>query len=358
VQTTLRSRCTDLKVLRVLNVAYPFAPVGPDAVGGAEQVLSALDNALVADGHRSFVLAPEGSVTAGALVPIPRCHGSDINDSVRDARYSMVRQAITSSVLEIDLVHLHGVDFHAYLPPAGRPVLVTLHLPISWYPENALHPKRPGTWFNCVSHSQHRTCPPGVNLVPPIPNGVPVDALSQGPCPRRGYAIMLGRICPEKGQHLALQAAHRANVALGIAGEVFPYPEHRAYFERCVRPRLDKHRRYLGPVGFARKRRLLSSASCLLVPSLCPETSSLVAMEALACGTPVIAFPVGALPESIDHGRTGFLVENVEQMAAAIHQAITIDRAICRQTARERFSVRRMTNAYIELYRRLAACAG
>ena len=103
--------------------------------------------------------------------------------------------------------------------------------------------------------------------------------------------MALGRICPEKGYHIALDAAARAGVPMVLAGEVFRYPAHEQYFRDEIAPRLDASRRFIGPVGLHRKRRLLSEARCLLAPSLAPETSSLVAMEALACGTPVIAFP-------------------------------------------------------------------
>ena len=342
-------------MLRILNVAYPFAPVGPDAVGGAEQILFALDQALVAAGHHSTVMACEGSQVSGNLLPIATSCG-DIDPAARNQVYTTVRQLLRTAAMRADLVHLHGIDFPAYLPPEGPPALVTLHLPVSWYPKDALHPTRQDTWFNCVSRSQERTCPADVNLVSSIPNGVPVEALSRVRHARRDYALMLGRICPEKGQHLALQAAHRANARLLLAGEVFPYAEHRAYFANDVRPMLDQHRRYLGPIGFARKRRLLSAARCLLIPSLCPETSSLVAMEAMACGTPVIAFGSGALPDTVENGRTGFIVENVDDMVAALHEVVAIDRERCRHTAVARFSQDRMTDAYLELYERLVTC--
>jgi glycosyltransferase involved in cell wall biosynthesis len=138
-----------------------------------------------------------------------------------------------------------------------------------------------------------------------------------------------------------------------IGGEVFAYDAHERYFREEVEPRLDRRRRYLGPIGFARKRRLLTGARCLLVPSLAPETSSLVAREALACGTPVIAFPNGALPETIDHGRTGFLVRTVEEMADAIDKAPTLSPDRCREAAAERFSLEVMSGRYIALYRQL-----
>src|SRR5207249_5576489 len=128
----------------------------------------------------------------------------------------------------------------------------------------------------------------------------------------------LGRICPEKGFHFALQAAKMARADLLLAGQVFPYASHVEYFESKIVPRLDERRQFVGPVGFHRKKRLLSKAKCLLVPSTVNETSSLVAMEALAAGTPVIAFPSGALPEIVEHGRTGYLVSDVKEMAQAI----------------------------------------
>jgi glycosyltransferase involved in cell wall biosynthesis len=342
-------------VLTILSVAYPFAPVGPDAVGGAEQVVSGLDHAIVAAGHRSLVVACDGSVTAGTLLPIRRV-GSDTIDTVaRNTVHAAVRETLERAAAEADILHLHGVDFHAYLPSPAVPTLVTLHLPPSWYPQASLAPIRPRTWFNCVSRSQQGDCPAGISLVPFIRNGVPVEALAAFRHAPRGYALMLGRICPEKGQHLALQAAHVAGVSLLLGGEIFPYREHRAYFNDCVRPLLDKRRRYLGPLGFTRKRRLLGGARCLLVASLAAETSSLVAMEALACGTPVIAFPAGALPEIIEHGRTGLLVDGVDAMAAAIDRVPSIDRMVCRQAALQSFSARRTAGEYLALYHRLAA---
>src|SRR5205085_11918601 len=159
---------------------------------------------------------------------------------------------------------------------------------------------------------------------------------------KRNFVLALGRVCPEKGFHLALDAAERAGVPLLIAGQVFPYPAHQAYFAEQIRPRLGREARFLGPVGFARKRRLLSAARCLLVPSLVAETGSLVAMEALACGTPIIAFPAGVLGDLVEPGVTGFLVKDTEEMAEAIVLADKIDPERCREAARRRFSLDRM----------------
>lgn len=338
--------------LTVLNVAYPLAPVGPDAVGGAEQILSQLDTALVRAGHTSVVIASEGR-TAGTLIATGRPQ-TRFDDDARRAAWNAHREAIATALelWPVDVVHLHSIDFYNYLPPPDVPTLVTLHLPPSWYPIEALCSARPNLYFNCVSQHQHATCP-AVNLLDPIENGVDVAALPARHA-RRDFAVALGRICPEKGFHHALDAARRANCSLLLVGEVFAYDAHQSYFASEIVPRLDARRRFIGPVGFAGKRRLLNSARCVLLPSLVPETSSLVAMEALACGAPVVAFPSGALPEIIEHGRTGLLVDDTAEMAEAIFRTSEINPRTCRAAACERFSAGRMTAQYLALYERLA----
>ena len=340
--------------LTVLSVAYPFAPVSPDTAGGAEQVLSVLDRALVAAGHRSIVVACAGSTVAGRLVPVPRVLG-DFDDVVRRQAEERHRAAIASTLARwpVDVVHMHGIDFHSYLPPSGPPVLATLHLPIDCYPPEVLRPKRQDLWLNCVSASQHATAGAMPHLLAPIENGIDVDLYNRNPL-RREYALMLTRICPEKGVHLAIEAAKRAGVPLLIGGAVFSYEAHRRYFNEEVLPRLDSLRRYIGPVGLARKRRLLAAARCVLIPSLAAETSSLVAREAAAAGTAVIAFSQGALVDTVEHGRTGFLVSDVEEMAAAIRSLSEISRKTCRDVAQRRFRIERMAEQYFATYRRLA----
>ena len=342
-------------MLTVLSVAYSHAPVGPDAVGGAEQVLSILDAALTEAGHRSIVIGCEGSRCRGKLVAIPRVPGL-IDDSSRAQARAAVRTAIARVIrtASVDVIHMHGFDFAEVLPVAGVPVLVTLHLPPGWYRRDALHPTRPDTWLHCVSASQHAACPQSPYLLPPIANGVELHSFGP-PQPPRAAAVMLGRICPEKGQHLALWAAHAAGVPLVVAGQTFGYPEHIAYLESEVRPRLDADRCLMGPVGGEAKRRLLAQARCVLIPSLAPETSSLVAMEALASGTPVIAFPSGALAEIVEDGLTGFLARDVEEMAERISDVARIDSATCRDAAEGRFDAGRMIASHFERYRLIAA---
>ena len=340
--------------LTVLSVGYPFAPVGPDAVGGSEQVLARLDAALAGQGHRSLVIAPEGSRTAGELMAVPAVAG-EIDAVERLCVHAAMRERIAGilATRSVDLVHMHGLDFDAYLPPPGPPVLVTLHLPLDWYADGTLAPSRPATWLHPVSASQARTAPPGARLGPPIENGVRIPEVRAR---RRGFALVLGRICPEKGQDDALDAAVRAGVPLLVAGVAFPYAEHQAFLRDRVLPRLDRTRRFIGPVGGHAKDRLLAQARCVVIPSRAPETSSLVAMEALAAGTPVVAYRTGALPDIVEHGRTGLLVEigDIAGLAAAIRAADGIDPELCRSTARARFPLDRMTGAYLARYAELA----
>jgi glycosyltransferase involved in cell wall biosynthesis len=178
---------------------------------------------------------------------------------------------------------------------------------------------------------------------------VPVERLDLR-VTRRGYALALGRVCAEKNFAAALDAGTRAGVPVLLGGQVFPYADHERYWRDEVQPRLANGHRFLGPLPFARKRRLLAGARCLLSASLAPETSSLVAMEALACGTPVIAFPSGALAEIVEDGVTGFLVRDVAEMAAAMREVGRLHPDTCREAARRRFSEERMVGAYLALY--------
>jgi len=337
--------------LTVVSVGYPLARVSDNTAGGAEQVLSILDAAMVRHGHRSLVLAPAGSRCHGLLIPVPIPSGLLDEMAKREARTKF--KHLLNQTLDhypVDLVHMHGLDFSEYLPDRDVPVVVTLHLPLSWYARDALQDCRPNITRVCVSSAQARIAPAGSRIDCIIPNGIDVERFR--PTRRKGnYAVAIGRICPEKGFHLAIGAAQRAGIDLVLAGTVFEYPEHRQYFESMIAPRLNQNIRYIGSVGGERKARLLAGAQCLLVPSLVAETSSLVAMEAMASGTPVIAWRSGALPEIVSEGRTGVLVESVDQMTDAIANVESVRADICRHEAERRFSSEKMICDYLELYR-------
>jgi glycosyltransferase involved in cell wall biosynthesis len=341
--------------MKILNVAYPFAPVSRDAVGGAEQVLNHIVEAVVCAGHNSITVARNDSQVPGKLAPIPIADGPLNHHDARAMVYECVRQTIHSTIEteSPDLLHFHGIDFYEYLSFETKiPILVTLHLPPEWYPQ-ACFDGWDNVHFNCVSEDQSRRVPGEIKIVP---NGVPIPVFAVRP-KKRDYIMCLGRICPEKGFHFALDAAAKLNLPLVLAGEVFKYDAHQSYFKSEILPRLSERRRFIGPIGRARKHRLLAAARCIVIPSTVNETSSLVAMEALACATPVVAFRNGALPSIIDHGRTGILVNNPAELPEAIEAARSIDPAECRHVAIEKFSCDAMTRRYLALYEELSDAA-
>jgi glycosyltransferase involved in cell wall biosynthesis len=334
----------------ILSVAYPLTDVGADAVGGSEQILTILDRALTEAGHRSIVIAAEGSKIAGKLIASPKS-SKQLDDSIRVGAPNSPAPH-SGNTGEIRGRSRPHAQFGFYVPVSDVPVLATLHLPPDWYPGRVFRLKRRAFRMNCASWSQHRCCPRSSHLLEPIPNGVDVDLL-EGKAAKRGFALAMGRICPEKGFHLALDAAHRAGVELLLAGQVFPYESHLLYFKNQIQPRLDGLRRFVGPLGFSRKKRLLAQAKCLIIPSLVAETSSLVAMESLACGTPVIALRSGALPEIVEHGRTGFVVTDVRGIARALLKVERLDPDDCRTAAQVRFSAHSMAEKYLGVYEQL-----
>ncbi len=334
--------------MRILSVAFPFAPVRPDAVGGAEQVLATLDAGLVEAGHHSLVLASAGSQVRGRLVTAPAVTGQ-IDGERRRLCWVHHAELVARLAEQVDVVHVHGLDFLHYLPASHVPLVATLHLPLDWYPPQVTQLST--AHLVCVSRSQRQLGGLAFRDLPVIENGVPLTAAPSRA--RQDFVLCLGRICPEKGFHLAVQAARQAGLPLLLAGQVFPYRAHQDYFERELRPLLDEQRRFIGPIGGALKRQLLASARCVLIPSLAPETSSLVAMEAITAGTPVVARPVGALPEIVDHGRTGLLASDVSGLAQALDRVSALAPDHCRE-ATPRFDSRRMCAAYLDLYARLA----
>lgn len=340
--------------LTVLSVAFPFAPVGPCGAGSAERILAELDAALVAEGQRSVVVACAGSLVAGELFSAPMPERALVSEPDRRWHRWRFQAAIDRALSKhrVDLIHMHGVDFDQHILPADIPVLVTLHMPISWYRPEAWAAFSDRAQFQCVSIAQCRTVPKMLGNLPVIENGICLPNIRLDRA-REDFALALGRISPEKNVHEALEAGTRAGTRVLVGGHVFPYREHGEYFAERVEPLLKSEgvaHRFLGPLEAERRLRLLARAKCLLQPSRVPETTSLTAMEALSVGTPVIAYPSGALADIVEQGVTGFLVNSVEEMADAIKDIDKIRPEDCRAAAEQRFSRDRMVHDYFDLY--------
>jgi glycosyltransferase involved in cell wall biosynthesis len=336
--------------MRVLNVAYPLLPVGPGSGGGAEQILYLLDRGLAERHIDALAIAADSSQVSGKLWPTPLAR-DEITEAKRSEAHTVHRCTI-KKVLgseKVDVIHFHGLDFGAYLPKTSVAKVVTLHLPISWYNPASLADR--DIHFVAVSETQAGSAG-DKTISRVVRNGIDVTKHLPADCERRSL-LWLGRVCPEKGTHIALQVARRTDLPLIVAGPVHPFASHRDYFHREVEPLLDNKRVYLGPVGLNDKTKLLSSARALLIPSVAPETSSLVAMEAASSGTPTVAFRSGALPEVVQDEVTGFIADDVDGMIEAVRRIGEISPLRCREYAVENFSSERMVNEYLSLYRDL-----
>jgi glycosyltransferase involved in cell wall biosynthesis len=336
--------------MRILFVSYPMLPVTDASCGGAEQMLWTLEREMARRGHQTAVAGCEGSQVSGELIATGVAPNAADAFEERAAEHSrVVVEAIKES--DFDLIHDKSGFFWRHAGEVSAPVLATLHLPRSFYDESLFENMSSNVFLNCVSESQAAGFRDVPGLVGVVSNGIALQRFSTGK--KSDFVLWLGRICPEKAPHLAMDAAEQAGVRLVMAGQVYPFSWHRLYFDQEIKPRLERRRdgvKWIEAPEFEEKARLLSEARALLLPTLAPETSSLVAMEAMASGTPVIAFPNGALPEIVEDGLTGILVRDVQQMSDAISDSEKLSPKVARGVAEERFSSRAMANGYEELY--------
>jgi glycosyltransferase involved in cell wall biosynthesis len=333
-------------------------PVSDASCGGAEQMLWTLERELARRGHKTAVAACEHSRVAGELIVTGEAPTRSDAFDFRAAEHSR-RVICAVREGEFDLVHDKSGFFWRHAKEIDVPVLATLHLPRSFYPEELFESVFENLQFNCVSESQAQQFAkvPGMSGV--VPNGIAIERFPYEPN-KSDYVLWLGRICPEKAPHLAMDAAEHAGVRLVMAGQVYPFSWHREYFDKEVKPRLERAREmvhWVGTPAFEEKVSLLAKARAVLLPTLAPETSSLVAMEAMACGTPVIAFPGGALPEIVQHGMTGYLVEDFREMAERISDVNRLWPEEARSIAVGNFSAEIMANAYEAIYQEIASQA-
>lgn len=331
-------------------------PVSDASCGGAEQMLWTLEREMARRGHSTAVAACEGSHVSGELISTGTAPTAPDAFEMRAQQHSrVVARSVEKNTF--DLVHDESGFFWQHAETIDVPVLATLHLPRTFYDQRLFQSVPENVSFNCVSRSQALTFDNLSQMLGIVPNGIALERF-RFEARKRDYVLWLGRICPEKAPHLAIDAAERAGMRLVMAGQVYPFSWHQQYFEHEIRPRLgrrDGQVEWIEAPSFAEKVGLLSGARALLLPTLAPETSSLVTMEAMACGTPVIAFANGALIEIVRHNVTGYLVMDVAQMAHALVDLERLWPEDARTVAEENFSARAMADGYEALYERIVS---
>lgn len=333
--------------LRIAQIAPPHIPLPPPGFGGSELVASVLTEELVRRGHAVTLFAHAASTTSAEFVPCPRRPSDfELHEVLHVAR--ALEQAA-----RFDIIHNHclaaGPAFGSSCPV---PMLSTLHYIkdiVRGFPE---HP------YVAISHAQRRLAEEEaddlhivLNIVGVVHNGI--DA-SQFPVVehKADYLLYMGRMEPKKGPDIAVEVARRLGAELILAG---PQPPVEAvdYFEEQIRPHLNGRISFVGEARGRQKVELLANARCVLVPSRWQEPFGVVAVEAMACGTPVVAAPHGALTEVVADGETGFLADSVEAMAAAVERAEEIVPARCRAWVEQHFTAARMADGYLAVYERL-----
>lgn len=345
--------------LRILYVAYPLLPVTEQSAGGAEQVLWTLEREMHERGHQTTVAASAGSRVAGELFATgDPADAPDQFELRSQQQIEALLRWLRSGETQFDLIHDMSGEFWQHSGGLSLPVLATLHLPRSLYKQVKFSVVPDCVSFQCVSQSQKREFEDLPRMQGVAQNGIALERFPKEfvPVDQREYLLWIGRICEEKGTHAALDVAHAAGEKLILAGAVYPFLYHQKYFAREVIPRLKRagnRAKYVERPSFAEKVDLLRDARALLVTSEINETSSLVAMEAAACGTPVIALRSGALPEVVADGTTGILVNDAAEMISALKKTCEIDPQQCRIHAEKSYSSRRMADRYEDFYREL-----
>ena len=338
--------------MRIAQVAPLVESVPPKLYGGTERVVSYLTEELVRRGHDVTLFASGDSITAACLVPgspeALRFRGGCVDPWAR--HLAMIEDVLTRRE-EFDIVHFH-TDY-AHFPLVRRDRLVhvtTLHGRLDVPDLCPLFRRFSDLPLISISDAQ-QTPMPFANWLGTVYHGLPEQRFVFSNRPGK-YLAFLGRISPEKGVVPAIEIAKRTGIPLKIAAKVDRID--REYFQEKVRPLLDHPLvEFIGEIGYAEKSDFLGNALCLLFPIDWPEPFGLVMIEAMACGTPVVAYPRGSVREIITDGRNGFLVSDTKQATLAIERIAEISRRDCRQSFEDRFTVTRMVDDYLSHYHRL-----
>jgi glycosyltransferase involved in cell wall biosynthesis len=338
--------------MRIAQVSPLYESVPPRLYGGTERVVSWLTEELVRQGHEVTLFASGDSLTNARLVPVcPQALRLDHNSIDPLAHHIFLIEQVLQQKDEFDIIHFH-IDYLHFCSSRREelPQLTTLHGRLDIPDLVALY--REFSEMPVVSISDAQRAPlPWINWQGTVQHGMPEDRFVPSFEPGK-YLAVLGRISPEKGVDRAIEIALRAGIPLKIAAKVDKTD--REYFEARIKPMLDHELiDFIGEISDLEKNEFLGNASALLFPINWSEPFGIVLIEAIACGLPVVAYPLGSVPEIIEDGVTGFLVKNVDDAVESVKNLSQIDRRKCRKAFERRFSVRRMAHDYLTIYERI-----
>ncbi|MEX1059448.1 MAG: glycosyltransferase family 4 protein [Methyloceanibacter sp.] len=341
--------------MKIAQIAPLIESVPPRLYGGTERIVSYLTEELVALGHDVTLFASGDSITAANLVPcVPKALRLDASVLDPIPYYMLMLDRVRQRADDFDVLHFHidQFQFPLFRPIAGRtvttlhgrqdlPDLLPLYLGFSDMP------------LVSISNAQRRPVP-NANFAATVYHGLPIDLHRAVGVSRGGYVAFLGRISPEKRPDRAISIARALGIPLKIAAKVDRADD--AYFRTQIEPLLDGPGvEFIGEINDHQKTRFLGEAQALLFPVDWPEPFGLSMIEAMACGTPVLAFRCGSVPEIVEDGLTGAIVDTMEEAIVALPRVIALDRKKVRQRFEQRFSATRMARDYISVYRSLLA---
>lgn len=336
--------------MRIALIAPPWTPVPPSRYGGTELVVDMLATGFQRAGHDVLLYT-----TGDSTCPVPKAWvlptaPAQIGSSVAELRHVMNAY---DEVSDFDIIHDHTVIGPAYSQRFdGLNVVTTMHGPLVEEMTDIYSRMAASVRLIAISNAQRRPMP-DLPVARVIHHGIEAAKFPVGEG-KGGYCVFLGRMSPEKGAHRATEAAFKAGVPLIIAAKMREQAEI-DFFDANVKPYLNEDIRYIGEVDHQEKLELLGNAMGLLFPIRWNEPFGMVMVESMACGTPVIAFPEGAAPEVIEEGKTGFLCDNIDDMAATIPRLDRINRADCRAAVEEYFSADRMVAEHLELFEKIVS---
>jgi len=339
--------------MKIGQVAPLMESVPPRLYGGTERIVSYLTEELVRMGHEVTLFASGDSITSAQLVGcVPTAIRLDANIHDPIPYYMLMLDRVRDAAEKFDILHFHIDQFHfpLFKSMAGRTV-TTLHGRQDLPDIKPLYLGFPEMPLISISDAQREPVPKA-NFVATVHHGIPSDLYAPNFDPRGGYVAFLGRISPEKRPDRAIRIAQTLGIPLKIAAKIDRADE--AYFREQIEPMLQGPGvEFIGEINERAKASFLSSARALLFPVDWPEPFGIVMIEAMACGTPVLAFRCGSVPEIVDNGVTGQIVDTEEEAIRQLPRILSLDRRAVRRRFEQRFSATRMAKDYIQVYRSL-----